>query len=228
MGVLDRSSVSPQPLRLRATRIASTALITAGLVILADVGVTLAWGEPISGLRTWIAQRDAAEELERLEADFASRADRFDPRRVAALARRLQRGAERSRAIARIRIPAIDVDQVVVEGTDTGSLRRGPGHYPETVLPGQRGTVAIAGHRTTYGAPFRHIDEIDRGDQIVVETPYADLVYRFERSRIVDPSQVGVVRDVGQNRVVLTACNPLYSAAERYVVFAREVDVRAP
>lgn len=96
------------------------------------------------------------------------------------------------------------------------------------MLPGQRGTVGIAGHRTTYGAPFRRIDEIERGDEIVVEMPYARFVYRFERSRIVDPSQVGVVRDVERDRLVLTACHPLYSAAERYVVFARQVEVHRP
>jgi len=97
--------------------------------------------------------------------------------------------------------------------------------------PGSKGVrfkVGIAGHRTTYGAPFRRIDETERGDEIVVEMPYARFVYRFERSRIVDPSQVDVVRDVERDRLVLTACHPLYSAAERYVVFARQVEVHRP
>ncbi|MGH6886946.1 MAG: class E sortase, partial [Geminicoccales bacterium] len=136
--------------------------------------------------------------------------------------------ARRGHAVGRIRIPAIDVDKVVVEGTDTASLRKGPGHYPGTVLPGRPGTTAIAGHRTTYGAPGRRIDEIERGDEIVVEMPYARFSYRFERSRIVDPSHVGVVRDVDHDRLVLTACHPLYSASQRYVVFARLVGVGPP
>jgi sortase A len=197
-------------------------------VILADVGVTLAWGEPLSALRAWLAQREAAEDLERLESEFERRGNRFDPDRLPTLARRLERRAERGDAVGRIRIPAIDVDQVVVEGTETASLRNGPGHYPGTVLPGQGGTVGIAGHRTTYGAPFRRIDEIEPGDELLLETPYAGFVYRFERSRVVDPSRVGVVRNVDHDRLVLTACHPLYSAAQRYVVFARQVTVRAP
>jgi sortase A len=225
--VLGEREPSSRSRQSRAARIAATALVTAGLVVLADVGVTLAWGEPLSAVRAWLAQQDAAEELERLEADFA-RGGRFDPARIPVLAGRLERESERGDAIGRIRIPAIGVDQVVVEGTDTPSLRRGPGHYPDTILPGQRGTVGIAGHRTTYGAPLRRIDELGGGDQIVVEMPYARFVYRFERSRIVDPGRVGVVRDVGHDRLVLTACHPLYSAAQRYVVFARQVDVRAP
>ena len=223
-----RTKEDAESLRRRAARITSTALITAGLVLLVDVGITLAWGEPLSALRTALAQREAGQELERLEADFARADAHFDRARVPKLGERLERRAESGDAVGRIRIPAIDVTQVIVEGTDTASLRRGPGHYPETVLPGQRGTVGIAGHRTTYGAPFRRIDEIERGDEIVVETPYARFVYRFERSRIVDPSQVGVVRDVERDRLVLTACHPLYSAAERYVVFARQVEVHRP
>ena len=81
--------------------------------------------------------------------------------------------------------------------------------------------MAIAGHRTTYGAPFRHIDELERGDRIVMRMPYGRFTYRVERTRIVDPSEVGVVRDVGHEQLVLTACHPLYSAAQRIVVFAR-------
>jgi sortase A len=167
-------------------------------------------------------------ELEELESEFATFGDRFNRAHVPALAARLERRTPPGHAIGRIRVPAIDVNKVVVEGTDTSSLRKGPGHYPETVLPGQRGTTAIAGHRTTYGAPFRDIDEIERGDEIVVEMPYAHFIYRFERSRIVDPSRTEVVRNVAHDRLVLTACHPLYSAAQRFVVFARLVGVRGP
>jgi sortase A len=213
----------------RIARIASTALITAGLVVLLDVGITLAWGEPVSTLRGWLAQRNASEELERLEREFRPPAgaplDLADVRRSAG---RLALGTEQGEAIGRLRIAAIDLNIVVVEGTDTESLRKGPGHYPETAFPGQSGTVAIAGHRTTYLAPFRNIDELGRGDEVTLEMPYATFTYRFEKQRIVDPTQVGVVRDVGHDRLVLTACHPLYSAAQRIVVFARLVDVGPP
>jgi sortase A len=212
----------------RIGRILSTALITAGLVVLLDVGITLAWGEPVSTVRGWLAQRDAAEELERLEARFPPGEEDVDRGEVSRLAQRLARRVGEGRAIGRVRIPAIGLDVVMVEGTETETLRRGPGHYPETVLPGQRGTVAIAGHRTTYLAPFRSIDEIGRGDEVIVDMPYARFVYRFEKQRIVDPTRVGVVRDVGHDRVVLTACHPLYSAAQRIVVFARLANVQPP
>jgi sortase A len=110
---------------------------------------------------------------------------------------------------------------VFVEGTDTASLRKGPGHYPETAFPGQGRTVAVAGHRTTYLAPFRSINEIADGDQVTLEMPYATFTYEVEGHRVVTPDQVGIIRNVGYERLVLTACHPLYSAAERWAVFAR-------
>jgi sortase A len=109
----------------------------------------------------------------------------------------------------------------VIEGTKTGDLRKGPGHYGDTPLPGQRGTVAIAGHRTTYGAPLRTIDKLRRGDPIQIEMSYGRFTYRVEKTRIVDPSEVSVKRRVAYDRLILSACHPLYSAAQRIVVFAR-------
>lgn len=219
----------------RVRRILATALITAGLVVLLDVGVTLAWKEPVSALRTWMAQRQAGNELEGLEEAFAaghrgglSEADRLSRERAAGLATRFSDQVREGHAIGRLQIPDLDLDFVVIEGTQTADLQKGPGHYPETVLPGERGTVAIAGHRTTYLAPFRHIDQIGRGERAVLEMPYGRFTYRFERRRIVDPSQVGVVRDVDHDRLVLTACHPVYSAAQRIVVFLRLVSIAAP
>ena len=115
------------------------------------------------------------------------------------------------------------LDMVVVQGTDTASLEKGPGHYPETPFPGEGGTVGIAGHRTTYLAPFRHIDSMEAGDRIVLELPYAKRFYRVQRTAIVDPGDIGIVKSVGYERLVLSACNPLYSAEQRFVVYARMV-----
>jgi LPXTG-site transpeptidase (sortase) family protein len=110
--------------------------------------------------------------------------------------------------------------------TDQGSLRKGPGHYPDIELPGQSGTVGIAGHRTTYLAPFRTIDQLDRGAEIVVDMPYARFTYRVQKQEIVEPTQTEVVDDVGYPRLVMSACHPLYSAAQRIIVFARLDEVR--
>ena len=125
-------------------------------------------------------------------------------------------------------MPSIDRRYVLVEGTDGESLRKGPGHYPHTGLPGQGRTVAIAGHRTTFLAPFRTIDQLEPGDPIEIRMPYGRFVYSVVRTRIVEPSAIWVTRDVDHEQLVLTACHPLYSAAKRIVVFARLLRSRGP
>lgn len=213
----------------RLGRIVSIALITAGLVVMADVGITLAYREPISSIYGSIKQHAAANQLADLESHYPTTADLeavsgVDSMRlrIAILARRFSRQVDEGEAIGRIVAPDMDdLNAVVVQGTDTGSLQKGPGHYPQTPFPGQPGTVAIAGHRTTYLAPFRHIDDLRRGDAIRLEMPYATFVYRVQRTRVVDPGDVGVVRPAGYDRLVLSACHPLYSAAHRFIAFAR-------
>jgi len=218
----------------RLFRILSTALITAGIVLLADIAITLAYEEPLSSIYASVQQGKAANQLSETEASYPSRADqraiahiRNRNRRIATLARRFAAHAETGEAIGRIRAPAMDgLDIVFVQGTDTTSLEKGPGHFPETPFPGQGGTVGIAGHRTTYLAPFRHIDSMERGDRIVLEMPYATIVYRVQKTEIVDPTDIGVVKYVGYERLVLSACHPVYSAAQRFIVFARAVGER--
>jgi sortase A len=114
----------------------------------------------------------------------------------------------------------------MTRGADPASLRRGPGHYEDTELPGQGGTVAVAGHRTTYGAPFRDVDDLRAGDAVVVEMPYARFDYRVEQVQVLGPGATWVKRRSGQERLVLTACHPRYSAARRIVVFARLAGAR--
>jgi sortase A len=214
--------------------ILSVALITAGLVVMADVGITLAYKEPLSSIYASIEQGEAASQLSDLEAHYPTPADRRavagvreSKLRIAILARRFAAQASSGEAIGRILAPAMDgLDIVLVQGTDAASLEKGPGHYPETPFPGQGGTVAIAGHRTTYLAPFRHIDSMQRGDPVTLEMPYGRFSYRVQRTAVVDPGDVGVVKGVGYERLVLSACNPLYSAAQRFIVFARLVGER--
>lgn len=206
----------------------STILIMAGLMLLADVGLTLIWQEPVSALYANWRQDALADDLDALSRPDLEPAEvealerlPVDKDRAAFLARALKRRTEPGDAVGRVRIPEIGVSTVVVEGTDGGSLRRGPGHYPETPLPGVRGTVAVAGHRTTYGAPFRDLDKLEKRDEVAIEMPYGRFVYRVEESRIVEPSATYVTRRVGYDRLVLTACHPKYSAAQRIVIFAR-------
>lgn len=214
----------------RGLRIASVALITAGVVVLSDVAATLAWKEPISSLYGAIRQATAGNDFEELEESFphVSGPSQKELRREAnRLALRLRDEIGTGEGFARIRIPAIGVDYAVVEGTDEGSLQRGPGHYPSTALPGQGRTTAIAGHRTTYQAPFREIVELEGGDEVVLETPYADFTYLVQHAEVVEPDRTDIVRDRGRELLVLTACHPLYSDAERYAVFAK-LDTVAP
>ena len=184
-------------------RFVSAVLITSGVLLLADAGVTLAWQEPVSSVLARIQQGELEDEL----AD--------PPQRV------IDRKPLRGDAIGEIRMPTIGKRYFVVEGTDAANLRKGPGHYRDTPLPGERGTVAIAGHRTTYLAPFRDIDKLKRGDRVVVDMPYGRFTYRVEKQQIVDPTKTGVKRKVAYDRLIMTACHPLYSAAQRIVVFAR-------
>jgi sortase A len=128
-------------------------------------------------------------------------------------------------AVMIIEIPKIDVDYVVVEGTDTESLKKGPGHYGGTAYPWQNhGAVGIAGHRTTYGAPFWALDKLEEGDRITLATEYGVYDYRVSSTRIIVPSNGSVLAPTKQPTLVLTTCNPRFSAAQRLVVFADRVD----
>jgi sortase A len=186
-------------------RFLAAVMMVSGALLIADVAATLLWQEPLSWL---LAQRQQGKLEDALAAP---------PQRV------LDRHPLPGDAIARIQIPAIGVDEFVVEGTDRDNLRKGPGHYPSTPLPGARGTVAIAGHRTTYGAPFRRIDDLKGGERVALDMPGGRYLYSVERTRIVDPTELSVLRKVRHDRLVLSACHPLYSAAQRIVTFARYV-----
>jgi len=218
----------------RALHILSVALITAGVVVLADVATTLLWQEPTSSLYASVQQHSADTDLTELEQEFPSPADVRATRRVsgvrakvATLADLLAQRVDDGQAIGRVVIPSIDLDIVMVQGTHTADLAKGPGHYSSTPFPGQPGTTAIAGHRTTYLAPFRHLDSLNRGDTVEVEMPYATLDYRIEETKVVQPTDVGILHRASYQRLVLTACHPLYSASERIVAFARFDRIRS-
>jgi sortase A len=186
-------------------RFIASVMIVSGVLLIGDAGATLAWQEPVSA---FFASKEQAELKEALD---------HPPPRV------FYKRPLPGDAIGEIKMPTIDKSSYVVEGTDTDDLRKGPGHYPDTEMPGDRGTVAIAGHRTTHGAPFRKVDGLDKGDPITLEMPYGTFHYRVSRTRIVDPTALWVTRDVGHDQLVLSACHPLYSAAQRIIVFARFV-----
>ncbi|MDX8151748.1 class E sortase [Patulibacter brassicae] len=205
-------------------RTLGTTLALAGALVLADVAATLWWQEPVTAVVGHLRQRGLAERLpappagaERLAV--AELAD--DRARMAFLARRQRQALRSGEPAARLRIPRLGLDQVVVQGVDRGPLERGPGLYPSQPLPGAPGTAAIAGHRTTYGAPFRHLDRMRPGDPITVELAYGRVRYRVTTVRSVAPDAVWVLDRRREDRLVLTACDPPFSAARRLVVSAR-------
>lgn len=231
----------------RGLRALSWVLIAAGGLLLVEAAATVLWQEPVTSLWASFEQRRLDDELAELEAQTpvvesrpiaeddaggrdparaAAAGRRAVRRRLAAAARRLDRRARNGAPIGRLTIRRMNLSTVVVAGTDGAELRLGPGHYPATPLPGMRGTVAIAGHRTTYGAPFRHLDRARPGDRIELRMPYGRFTYGVRRSRIVPATATWVTDRAREDRLVLSACHPLYSAAQRIVVFARLESVR--
>jgi sortase A len=226
-------STTRSPRRARPSRSAwralSIAMIVLGTFALLDAGVTLVWQEPFSALYAKFRQDHLNGTLRAAERAAPTAVERRalaslpdERRRVAFLASELQRHAGNGSAVGRILIPKIDASYVVVKGTDTSDLESGPGIYSETSFPGVAGTTAIAGHRTTYLAPFRDINELSPGNHILLEMPYAHFTYTVIGRRVVLPTDVSAaVSNVGYTRLVLSACTPLFSAEKRLLVYAR-------
>jgi sortase A len=182
--------------------------ITVGTLLLLFVAYQL-WG---TGIREAQAQTKITREFTKTLTQVD---DGVIPDPVAAIA-----SVPEGDPVAIIDIPKINVHKTVVEGVGLPDLKKGPGHYPGTPLPGQKGNAAIAGHRTTYGAPFNRVDELKPGDTINVQTVQGKFRYIVKETQIVRPTQVEVLDDKGDNRLTLTACHPKYSAKQRIVVVA--------
>ena len=212
----------------RIVRDVSSVLILSGLLLVLDAGVTLVWQEPVTAaigliLRGQVSQRYLSYRTAPLTASnrVALASIHATDERIAYLARRELAQVPDGAAIAQLQIPRLGNTYNVVQGTSELDLEAGPGHYPQTALPGMGRTVAIAGHRTTYLAPFRFLNELRHGDRIVITMPYGRFIYVVQYSRIVLPTDISVINDVGYERLVLSACNPIYSAAQRIIIFAR-------
>ena len=217
----------------RLIRDISSVLIISGLLLVVDAGVTIIWQEPVTAVVAMIKRNQIDKRFLSYHSAPLSQPDvralgalHTMDQRISFLARREQHQVTTGAAIGRIVIKKIGASFDIVQGTDTASLEKGPGHYPGTAFPGLGQTVAIAGHRTTYLAPFRHIDALSSGDRIVVNMPYGRFTYVVQYHKIVLPTALWVINNVGYDRLVLSACNPLYSAAQRIIVFARLAQVQ--
>jgi len=207
----------------RTRRWVGVVLIACGVLALADVAATLLWQEPIGALNAARRADDARAELRVLTAAPSAAAARglHGAVAVTAEAGTLRRSAAPGSAVGEIVIPRMKLRDVLFSGSSPASLARGPGIYDGSPFPGEAGTVAVAGHRTTHGAPFADIDRLRRGDRITLVMPYARLTYAVTRTRIVAPEDVTILSGQdGERRLVLSACHPRFSAARRFVVVA--------
>jgi len=210
-----------------------TLLLVIGVGVLAWAATVYFWKDPFTTAYTAYEQRRLASNLdEQFDSWRPNRepvSESGEPTKrddVSREAKRYRLASKDGDAIARIRIPRLDLNLVVVNGTSVSDLRRGPGRHLDTYMPGEHELVYIAGHRTTYGAPFGDINELQPGDAITLELPYATIVYRVTRHRIVDDNDVSVLESPHHEQLVLQACHPRFFASQRYLVYATPVSVK--
>jgi len=209
-----------------------TLLLVIGIGVLAWAATVYLWKDPFTTAYTAYEQR-------RLESNLNRQFESWKPKRepvsrpvkpkpqddVSREAKRFRLATDDGDAIARMRVPRLGLNLVVVNGTSSSDLRRGPGRHMDTSMPGEGGLVYVAGHRTTYGAPFSNIDRLETGDTIFVELPYGAIEYRVTSHRIVDDNDLSVLESRGREELVLQACHPRFFASQRYLVYARPVSV---
>jgi sortase A len=205
-------------------------MIVGGIVTLLWVVVVWQWQDPFTALYTrWQQHRLASRYDERFStfrpmrpAEATLAAER---KTIALEAARYRRVSKRGDPIGRIKVPRLGVNMILVNGTDHATLEKGPGRDLRTFMPGQGELIYIAGHRTTFLAPFSHIDSLRRGDSVTLELPYATFVYRIVRHRIVKSNDLSVLRSHHREVVILQACHPRFFASHRYLAYAAPVRV---
>jgi sortase A len=213
----------------RLARAAGLILSVAGALTLVWAVVVWRWQDPFTGLYTTWQQHRLAGQLDReFEAyagprpsPFAAQSTGAEAHTLGLAAARLRRTADVGQPIGRLVIPRLSLNMILVNATDEGSLMRGPGRDLRTYMPGQNRLVYIAGHRTTYLAPFSHIEQIQAGDPITLDMPYATFRYRAVRHVIVPADDLAVLRSPRHELLALQACQPRFFATHRYIVYAR-------
>jgi sortase A len=222
MGSITRASI---------IRRLGTLLFVLGVLAVAWAITVWQWQDPFTALYTKYQQHRLADQYDAAVRDYDSA--RLDgaslaaaQRTIAAEARRYRRNAKDGRAIGRIKIPRLGLNMIVVEGTDHDALTKGPGRDVRSYMPGENRLVYIAGHRTTYLAPFAHIERLRRGDRVTLQMPYATFQYRVTGHRIVAEDDLSVLRSPKHEQLELQACHPRFFASHRYIAYARLAKVR--
>jgi sortase A len=211
-------------------RVTGTVLAGAGLLAVAWALTVWQWQDPFTALYTTRQQQTLERAYERQESAYRPRVRPEAPRRQQQ--RSVLRAAEKFRAhlrtgdaVGRLHVPRLNLSVIVVNGTDKASLAKGPGRYERSYVPGEGELIYVAGHRTTYGAPFAHIDRLERGDLVTVDVPYGRFVYRVTHRVIVPADDVQRLVSTGREEIALQACHPRFFATQRYIVYARPVSV---
>ena len=214
----------------RGFRVLGTALVVCGVGTLVWAVVVWRWQDPFTALYTKFQQHRLASQYDRLVAGY--HAPRLQSASVASVRRTIAEEARRFRlathegqAIGRIVVPRLHLNMVFVDGIDHASLEKGPGRDLRSYMPGEGRLVYIAGHRTTYLAPFSHIERLRRGDSVTLRMPYATFVYRISGHRIVAADDLSVLRSPGHELLDLQACHPRFFATHRYIAYALPIKV---
>jgi sortase A len=214
----------------RLIRITGTLMIVFGSLLLAWALLVWRWQDPFTALYTRWQQRDLVHEYEQRLERFQTQTPVLvekpaTPVEIAEQARRYRRGLGEGDAVGRLKIPRLDLNMIVVNGTESSTLKKGPARHRRTFLPGEGKLIYIAGHRTTYSAPFSDIDDLRRGDRVRVELPYATFEYTIRGHRIVEAHELSVLRSRGREELALQACWPRFFASHRYIAYARPIRV---
>jgi sortase A len=219
----------------RATRLLGFVLLALGGLLVAWAFVTWQWGDPVTGLYTRWEQRKLADQYREIVQQYdspvvATPEPTISPaeqrRRLHVAATAYRKHAESGQAIGKLHVSRLGLNMVLLNGTQSSTLKRGPGRDERTFMPGEGELVYIAGHRTTYGAPFAHIDRMKAGDRIRIDMPYGEFTYRVTRWVIVPANDLARLRSHGKEEIALQACHPRFSASQRYIVYAVPVQER--
>jgi sortase A len=204
--------------------------MVAGALTLAWVVVVWRWQDPFTALYTHFEQAHLAHEYDARAAAFHPKAIKkrdlaSEHASMAADAHAYAKTLHPGDPVGRITIGRIGLKMVVVQGTDHETLKKGPGHYIASGLPGEGKLIYIAGHRTTYLAPFSEINDIRIGDYIKLQVPYGTFTYRVTRHYVVADNDLAVLKNHGKEILRLQACHPRFFATHRYLVDAKLVSL---
>ena len=209
-----------RPLHLLGTLLAALGVLTLLWALL-----VWQWQDPFTGLYTRWKQHQLASQYDKRTRSFqpaisgvTQAAERAS---IAREAKRYRGSSTRGEVIGRLRVPRMGLNMLLVNGTDHETLKKGPGRDERTFMPGENRLVYIAGHRTTYLAPFSHIDRLRTGDRVTIEVPYGRFIYAITGHRIVKSTDLSVLHSPHHEVVELQACHPRFFASHRYIAYAR-------